>query len=156
MTKLSRKIKEVAETMNDFFSNAVNKLNIKGYSTESTSQINSLDPILNAILKFKEHPSAIKIREKLNVIEKFSFSKTKEEEIKAEIKRLDKNKPITFNNIPAKLLKQTDDICVPLLIEIYNDSKVNSNFPESLKMAASSLLCRKSLNKICTIRYITT
>ena len=87
------KNKGVAETMNDFFSNAVNKLNIKGYSTESTSQINSLDPIINAIWKFKEHPSVTKIREKLNVIEKFSFSKTKEEEIKAEIKRLDKNKP---------------------------------------------------------------
>ena len=121
--------------MNDFFSNAVNKSNIKGYSTESTSQINSLDPIINAIWKFKEHPSVTKIREKLNVIEKFSFSKTKEEEIKAEIKSLDKNKPTRFNNIPAKLIKQTNDICAPLLTKIYNDSKVNSNFPEALKMA---------------------
>ena len=76
-----------------------------------------------------------KIREKLNVIEKFSFSKTTQEDITAEIKRLDKNKPTTFNNIPAKLLKQTNDICAPLLTKIYNDSKVNSNFPEALKMA---------------------
>ena len=121
--------------MNDFFSNAVNKLNIKGYSTECTSQIKTLDPILNAILKFKEYPSVIKIREQLNVIEKFSFSKTKEEDITAKIKRLDKNKPTTFNNIPTKLLKQTNDICAPLLTKIYNDFKVKSNFPEALKMA---------------------
>ena len=95
------KNKEVAETMNDFFSNAVNKLNIKGYSTKSTSQIKTFEPILNAILKFKEHPSVTKIREKLNVIKKYSFSKTKEEDIMAEIKRLDK-KPNHIQQYPSK------------------------------------------------------
>ena len=81
--------KEVAETMNDFLSKAVNKLNMKGYSTESTSQMKTLDPILNAILKFKEHPSVIKMRKIIT----------------AEIKSLDKYKPTTFKNIPAKLLE---------------------------------------------------
>ena len=54
--------------------------------------------------------------------------------METEIKCLNKNKPTTFNNIPAKHLKQANDICSPLLTKIYNDTKENGDFPDSLKM----------------------
>ena len=65
--------------------------------------------------------------------EKFSFPKTTEDYMEIEIKCLDKNKPSTFNNIPEKHLKQTNDVCSPLLTKIYNDTKENGDFPNSLK-----------------------
>ena len=65
----------------------------------------------------------------------FSFPETTIDDMVTEIKCLDKNKPTTFNNIPAKHLKKTNDICSPLLSKIYNNTKQNGNFPDSLKMA---------------------
>ena len=127
--------KEVVEIMNDFFAKAVDDLNIEGYSTDEFSPETGIDSVSNAIIKFKNHPSIIKIKEKVNVKNKFSFSKTEEEEMMAEINNLNTNKPTTDNNIPAKLLVQTKDICCPLLTKIYNKSKCNSNFPNALKMA---------------------
>ena len=67
--------------------------------------------------------------------ETFSFPDTTEDDMETETKCLDKNKPITFNNIPAKHLKQTNDVCSPLLTKIYNDTKENVDFPDSVKMA---------------------
>ena len=57
------------------------------------------------------------------VKEKFSFPETTEDDMETEIKCLDKNKPTTFNNIPAKHRTK-----------IYNDTKENGDFPVSFKM----------------------
>ena len=99
------KNEDVVEIMNDFFANAVSDLNIQGYQTGQIDTNNDLNPIGEATNKFKDHPSILKIKENINIIEKFSFSETKEEEFKNEIKNLNSNKPTTFNNIPAKQLK---------------------------------------------------
>ena len=60
----------VAELMNDFFSKAVEKFDIEGNSTVNTLNSIEEDPILNAIMKFKDHPSIIIIKVKINVKEK--------------------------------------------------------------------------------------
>ena len=44
---------------------------------------------------------------KLSFCHHLSIPETTEDDIETEIKCLDKNKPTTFNNIPAKYLKQT-------------------------------------------------
>ena len=67
--------------------------------------------------------------------ETFSFPETTENDMETEIKCLDKNEPTTFINIPAKHLKQTNNICSPPLTKIYNDTKENGDYPDSLKMA---------------------
>ena len=118
-----------------FFSKAVEKLNIEGYSTVKNLNSIAEDPILNAIMKFKNHPSIIKIKENIEVTDKFSFPETNDEDMVVKIKRLNNNKPTTFNNIPAKLLKQPNDMCSPFLTKIYNETKGNGNFPNALKMA---------------------
>ena len=93
------------------------------------------DPILNDIMKFKNHPSIIKIKEKIEVTYRCSFPETNDEDMVVKIKHLNNNKPTTFNNIPAKLLKQTNDRCSPFLTKIYNETKGNGNFPNALKLA---------------------
>ena len=49
---------------------------------------------------------------------------------------LNTRKPTTFNNIPAKLIKENCDICTPHLCKNFNNSIISSTFPDNLKMAA--------------------
>ena len=125
---------KVAEVMNDFFSNAVQKLSIKGYETNLISDIGN-DNILNIINRYNNHPSILNIKKRINVKVKFSFTNCNAADIEAEIHKLDIKKPTTFNNIPAKILVENSDICSNVISKIYNESILNSNFPGTLKKA---------------------
>ena len=57
---------EVAEIMNNLFSNAVSKLDIKGYKT-GLSNIGP-DKICNAMIKFMDHPSILKIKQSVQIM----------------------------------------------------------------------------------------
>ena len=50
-------------------------------------------------------------------------------------RRLDVSKPTTFNNIPAKILTDTKDICPSYLSVIFNNSLSKHYLPSALKMA---------------------
>ena len=63
--------------------------------------------------------------------------------IMTEINNLNINIPTTFNNITAKLFVETSDICSPFICRIFNDSILNYNFPDSLKMADISPVHKK-------------
>ena len=63
--------KEVAEKMNGFFAKAVVNLDIIGYSTTGFFPDADTDKITNAINKFKDHPSIIKIKKKFTIMKKF-------------------------------------------------------------------------------------
>ena len=141
---------DVAETMNEFFSNVVSKLDIMGYQTE-TSTIDPAessnigpDKILHAINKFKDHPSIIKIKEKIEINEKFTFSMSNVDDITLIMKNLNINKPTTFNNIPAKAIVLTSDISAPIISKIYNDSILSHDFPGPLKKADISPVYKKN------------
>ena len=123
----------VAETMNEHFSNAVPKLEIKGYQNESF--IMDSDRVFNAIIKFENHPSISMIKQKIQITEMFAFSPTIVEDISKIINNLNTNKPTTFNNIPVKVIVDTIDICAPLISSIYNDSIETKIFPGPLKLA---------------------
>ena len=124
----------VAEVMNDYFSKAVDKLDIKGYQTDFLPNIND-NNIINMINKFKNHPSIINIKERVDITETFSFSRCSVDDIERDINKLNINKPTTFNNIPAKILVENSEICSPFISKIYNDSIFSSNFPGPLKNA---------------------
>ena len=124
---------EVAQIMNEFFANAVSKLDIKGYVIESSYV--GTDFIHNAINIFNNHPSILKIKERIQINNEFTFSPCNTTDVMALINNLNTNKPTTYNNIPAKLIVETSDICAPLISKFYNDSIVNKIFPNSLKMA---------------------
>ena len=125
---------EVADTMNIFFSNIVNNLNISGYKAEHFSDDNQ-NHILNIICKYKDHPSIIRLREVINIEQRFHFTLTDVENISEKIKGLDKNKATTRNGIPSNILAENYDIISTFITKIYNDSTINLNFPELLKLA---------------------
>ena len=127
--------KNVANIMNGFFSRAVENLNIDGYHTEEFLVNANMDGVSNAIVKYRHRPSIIKIKESITNKDIFSFSKANLGEIRKQIHSLNISKPTTLNNIPAKILALTNDICSPLITKIYNKSIDNCNFPKAIKMA---------------------
>ena len=60
-----------------------------------------------------------------------------------DLNSLNINKPTIFNNIPAKILVDAKFICSSDIAKIYNDSKDESKFPGSLKMADISPVHKK-------------
>ena len=75
---------EVAQTMNESFSAKLVNLDIKGYTYVQSNETRT-DPVNDALHKFKDHPSILKIKERVNVGEKFSFSLVNEHTIITEI-----------------------------------------------------------------------
>ena len=66
--------KEIAQTMNDHFTNALEVLNIKGPSMITSSKNHKEICKISAIVKkYEQHPSIIKTKENVNIAEKFSF-----------------------------------------------------------------------------------
>ena len=117
----------MAETLSKFFVKAVNKLDIKEFK-------NILMEI--AIKKYENYPSIIAITEKFNLTMRFEFEGVNLEDIEKEILNLNTKEAVPSNSIPAKVLKETFDICSPVLQQIWNNEILkNCQFPENLKLA---------------------
>ena len=112
-----------------------------------------LDYIANIIVKFKNHPSILTIKEKVKIEKRFSFRPVDESVICDKIDSLDKRKPTTYNNIPTKILVDNKDIISPFITEMYNESNRKSNFPNSLKLADVTL-AHKQDERIIKGNYI--
>ena len=68
----------------------------------------------------------------------FSF-----EDVEREINNISSKKATSKRDIPIKILKWNSDIIAPVLTECYNQNIKNSTFPNELKNAAISPLCKK-------------
>ena len=101
-----------------------------------------MDPIDCIIEEFTSHPSILKINEMVDPTD-FSFMEVDIKDIEREIAKLNPKKATTFKNIPTKLIKDTKDICAPLLHKLVNSSINNSVFPDKLKVADISPIFKK-------------
>ena len=129
--------KEVANIMNTYFSNAISALDIisnKSSHTANNDRVEN-DSIEKLVNKFNTHPSILKIKENNNSTEEFYFSLTDITEIQDQMNNLNINKPTTDNNIPAKILREHNEICAPFITKSYNDSVNTCIFPSTLKYA---------------------
>ena len=81
--------KAIAEVFNKFFINIVPNLKISIENDFETNFLKTEDPFLNAIIKCKNHPSVIMIKEKNKVSEKFSSSPALYDDILNNIKNSD-------------------------------------------------------------------
>ena len=72
--------KEVAKNLNQYFSTAVNALDI--IENKSLIETENLeDPFEIAIKKFENHPSVLSVKETININELFLFTEITSEEI---------------------------------------------------------------------------
>ena len=53
---------ETAETLNNFFSNIIKKLNIPEFNSNNSVNENIKDPVFKTILEYKNHPSILPIQ----------------------------------------------------------------------------------------------
>ena len=72
--KVIDKERKATELLNTFFSNIVGNLNIAEYRTCNPLANEISDPALKAIVKYRNHPSILKIGEACKKIITFSFS----------------------------------------------------------------------------------
>ena len=123
----------VAQTLNNFFQNAVKSLDIEG-NAYLTNIPKSDDAVDAAIEKFECHPSIRQIKERVNP-QAFSFDPVLLEQVKEELSNLDPKKANGLNCIPAKHLKECADECGSVLTNLINSCIADNVFPSKLKMA---------------------
>ena len=132
--KITTKNDEVAEKLNTFFIKAVENLEIEQFApnNDSNTQTDSIEEIIK---RYEVHPSILKIKENVNVEIKFTFTDTTPNVIKHEIGKLDPRKASVENDIPTKILIGSRDIVCVHLSKIYNNSKNDHIYPQTLKLA---------------------
>ena len=143
---------DVANSLNKFFQNTVNSLELNENKFLLTDTEDLDDPVDIAIKKFQTQPSILNIKENIES-SMFSFNEVDLSDIEMELKNLNSKKASTFKNITSKQLKQTADICSESLLNIWNDEIVKNNrFPSKLKYADITPIFKKrdaTLEKNC-------
>ena len=126
---------KVAETMNEFFVSVTDSLGIKENSGYENATEGITDPIDEAVHKFSNHLSILKIKNHYQNAGSFHFQKVTPDALDKEVRNLNPKKATTHKNVPPKILKSNSDICVEPLTQIFNDCIENSSFPDELKCA---------------------
>ena len=143
--------KRNTEIMNDYFVNITKKLNIPEICIEKQPENGDtdflvLDPVDHIIKTYSKHPSILKINEFVRPTGLFSFTRVGQSGIKKEILELNAKKATGPDAIPPKIIK---DACKTLeypLMELFNTTVDDSNFPTALKYANVSPLFKKDDN----------
>ena len=127
---------KVAETLNNYFVEAVQNLDIEKFYQEEVEEKNfnddpegKIDQILH---RYESHPSIVMIKNKINVTKKFKFEDIDEEKMHKRIMSLDPKKS-SNNDIPTKILKGTSTIVSGYLSDMFNKDKARNKFPPILK-----------------------
>ena len=127
--------KKVAKELNDFFSTIVMNLGISRPNNFDPLSENIRDKTIQAIVKYRDHPSIVAIRNKCNRTPYFIFPNVSAEEISKEIRKLDPSKSSHDNDIPTKIIKENADIFSEFICMSVNHSIDNNIFPSTLKLA---------------------
>ena len=136
--------KEVAQTFNDYFDNAVKSLGISDNKILLKEPEQSLGKVLDAINMHETHPSIIKIKENVSIDKEFSFSPVSLQDIRTELKALSTKKAAPFMGISAKQLKDVMYIIDKPLLDIWDlEILGKKKYPSKLKLADLSPIHKK-------------
>ena len=138
---------QLANTFNNFFSNAVKQLDVQIPSalTSDTNQL--INPIKKAVNKFKNHTSILKMKEEYGQDDTFSFKYILLTEMTNEIIGLNNSKAIPKETIPVKIIKENIDIFSSILHNNFNNNIYSGLFPQNLKLADVSPLYKMKGDK---------
>ena len=116
----------LANVLNHYFTYITKSLDISYWKGPS---LNGNDPVLNAIVKYKTHPSIRMITQCYK--SSFEFSHITPEVVYNNILNLKKGSII----VPTSVLKSVADTCTPYLTDCFNNSINNCSFPDEMKWA---------------------
>ena len=91
------------------------------------------DPLLKAIVRYRNHPSIVAIRKFCNSKSHFSFKNVQKEEIFKELNNLNINKATQNTDIPRKIIKENSDIFGDFIFSNFNCCINTSSYPSLLK-----------------------
>ena len=129
---------ENAEILNKFFSNAVKNLKIPEYQEADPLANNISHPIFRAMMKFRNHPSVIAIK---------NLNRVNVEDVEKEIRRLSTRKATQYSDLPVKILKENSDIFGKYICEIFNEWVDKGTFPSILKHANITPVFKKRIQR---------
>ena len=84
---------------------------------------------------FSHHPSILKVKDYVKITHKFYFKTPLDHEFQTQINTLVPKNAAVENDIPAKILMETNEISSIFLTKMYNDSIDDQIFPGILKNA---------------------
>ena len=131
-----------AEVFNNFFSDAVNDLDIDR-SLHKECMVSTDDPVEKYIKMYKNHPSILRINQQVYLQNTFSFLPISESSIHGVICNINSSKTYQNNNTPPKILKDNADICAGILSSDVNKCILNGIFPSNLKYADITPIFKK-------------
>ena len=133
--KIIRSDKETAKVLNEFFTNVITNLNMPQFNKIDQTSENISDPVINAIVKYRAHPSIIAIKENCTSKSNFNFLIVEKVDILKEVKMLQSNKATQNTDIPTKLSKDKSDIFAEFIFISLNKCIEQSVLPSKLKLA---------------------
>ena len=127
--------KGTAKVLNVFFSKIVENLDNQQYNVDDLICENINDPLLRAIVRYRNHPSIVTIKKFCNSKSHFSFKNVQKEEIIKELNNPNINKATQNTDIPTKIIKENCDIFGDFIFPNLNCCIDTSSYPSLLKRA---------------------
>ena len=139
------KNEKIATHLNNYFNDITEGLNIKKWSISDKLSDN---PLVNAIRKYENHPSIIKIKSSVETTQLFDFNFVSSDDISKIINSMDSTKK-TSGAIPIKLVKLANKKICKDLANCINECIKQNKFPNELKIADITTIFKKEdpLNK---------
>ena len=103
--KIVKNDNDTARVLNTFFSVIVRDLKIPDYNNSDPMAENIQEPVLEAIVKYRNHPNILTIGEVCKINPQFSFRCVDKDEILKEILNLDASKACQDSDIPSRIIK---------------------------------------------------
>ena len=136
-----------AEILNSFFCNAVKNLKIPEFKDTNPLTENIPHPAFKAILKYKNHPSIIAIKNARRNGLGFYFSEVSVDDICKELKKLNPRKAAQNTDIPIKILKENADIFSSCIYDFFKETIRSGKFPSILKKANIAPVFKKGFKR---------
>ena len=142
--KAASKNEEIAYLFNTYFNDITKGLNIERWLT---SNLPCKDPLVNAIRKYKMHPSILQIKSVFKSIRFFDFNFVSSDDISKIITSLDLTKKTGV--IPTTIVQIANKEICKDLANCINESIKKNEFPNELKAADITPIFKKEdpLNK---------
>ena len=137
--KVVSKNEEIATHFNNYFNDITEGLNIKKWSISDKL---SDDPLVNAIRKYENHPSIIKIKSSVETTQLFDFNFVSSDDISKIINSMDSTKK-TNGAIPIKIVKLENKKVRKDLANCIHECIKESKFPNKLKIADITPIFKK-------------
>ena len=120
---------EVANCLNNFFSNIVKNLEISKYEVQVDLHLNMNSyTTLKAVFKYKNHPSIISSRGFRHQVSNFNFSCINKNTVLKEIRGLSTTKASQDTDLAVKILKENADYFAEFICIQFNNSVNSSKF----------------------------